>query len=103
MSFAEQMREQTTKTYTENGAAARNTSGDARLDLFASIGSLRSADPERIELLFAEAYRADPLFALKILFYVRDIREVSARDVSFGFCCSTLPNIIRRMSLRISI
>ena len=75
MSFAEQMREQTTKTYTENGAAARNTSGDARLDLFASIGSLRSADPERIELLFAEAYRADPLFALKILFYVRDIRE----------------------------
>ena len=75
MSFAEQMREQTTKTYTENGAAARNTSGDARLDLFASIGSLRSADPERIELLFAEAYRADPLFALKILFYARDIRE----------------------------
>lgn len=39
------------------------------------IGSLRSADPERIELLFAEAYRADPLFALKILFYARDIRE----------------------------
>ena len=75
MSFAEQMREQTTKTYTENGAAARNTSGDARLDLFALIGSLRSADPERIELLFAEAYRADPLFALKILFYARDIRE----------------------------
>ena len=75
MSFAEQMREQTTKTYTENGAAAWNTSGDARLDLFASIGSLRSADPERIELLFAEAYRADPLFALKILFYARDIRE----------------------------
>ena len=75
MSFAEWMREQTTKTYTENGAAARNTTGDARLDLFASIGSLRSADPERIELLFAEAYQADPLFALKILFYARDIRE----------------------------
>lgn len=64
-----------TKTYTENGAAARNTTGDARLDLFATIGSLRRADPERIELLFAEAYQADPLFALKILFYARDIRE----------------------------
>ncbi len=63
------------KTYTENGAAARNTTGDARLDLFATIGSLRRADPERIELLFAEAYQADPLFALKILFYARDIRE----------------------------
>ena len=75
MDFAEWIREQATKTYTENGAAARNTTGDARLDLFATIGSLRRADPERIELLFAEAYRADPLFALKILFYVRDIRE----------------------------
>lgn len=73
--FAEWIREQATKTYTENGAAARNTTGDARLDLFATIGSLRRADPERIELLFAEAYQADPLFALKILFYARDIRE----------------------------
>ena len=75
MDFAEWIREQATKTYTENGAAARNTTGEARLDLFATIGSLRRADPERIELLFAEAYQADPLFALKILFYVRDIRE----------------------------
>ena len=73
--FAEWIREQATKTYTENGAVARNTTGDARLDLFATIGSLRRADPERIELLFAEAYQADPLFALKILFYARDIRE----------------------------
>ena len=75
MDFAEWIREQATKTYTENGAAARNTTGDARLDLFATIGSLRKADQERIELLFAEAYQADPLFALKILFYARDIRE----------------------------
>ena len=75
MDFAEWIREQATKTYTENGATARNTTGDARLDLFATIGSLRRADPERIELLFAEAYQADPLFALKILFYARDIRE----------------------------
>ena len=57
MDFAEWIREQVTKTYTENGAAARNTTGDARLDLFATIGSLRRADPERIELLFAEAYQ----------------------------------------------
>ena len=41
MDFAEWIREQATKTYTENGAAARNTTGDARLDLFATIGSLR--------------------------------------------------------------
>lgn len=37
MDFAEWIREQATKTYTENGAVARNTTGDARLDLFATI------------------------------------------------------------------
>lgn len=99
MDFAEWIREQATKTYTENGAAARNTTGDARLDLFATIGSLRRADPERIELLFAEAYQADPLFALKILFYARDIREGLGEDVSFGFYYSILPSTIRRQLL----
>lgn len=74
MDFAEWIREQATKTYTENGAAARNTTGDARLDLFATIGSLR--ERTRKELSFClRTYQADPLFALKILFYVRDIRE----------------------------
>ena len=99
MDFAEWIREQATKTYTENGAAARNTTGDARLDLFATIGSLRKADQERIELLFAEAYQADPLFALKILFMRVISGKVSARDVSFGFYYSILPSTIRRQSL----
>lgn len=99
MDFAEWIREQATKTYTENGAAARNTTGDARLDLFATIGSLRRADPERIELLFAEAYHADPLFALKSCFMRVISGKVSARDVSFGFYYSILPSTIRRQSL----
>ena len=75
MSYAEWIREDTTKTYTENGATAHNTTGDARLDLFSTVGSLRQAPKERIEVLFAQAYQKDPLFALKILFYARDIRE----------------------------
>lgn len=57
---------------------------------------LRRADPERIELLFAEAYQADPLFALKNPVFMRVISgKVSARDVSFGFY-SILPSTIRR-------
>lgn len=36
---------------------------------------LRRADPEELSFCFAETYQADPLFALKILFYARDIRE----------------------------
>ena len=87
------------KTYTENGAAARNTTGDARLDLFATIGSLRRADPERIELLFAEAYQADPLFALKILFYARDIREGLGERRVFRILLQYLAEYHRRQLL----
>lgn len=75
MSFADAMRKQGSFTRTENGAVALNTTGDALLDLFGTIGSLREADDNRINTLFAEAYEQDALFATKILFYARDIRE----------------------------
>ena len=44
MIFADAMREEGRFTRTENGAVALDTSGDARLDLFGTIGSLREAD-----------------------------------------------------------
>lgn len=74
MSFADAMRNEGKFTRTENGAVALNTTSDARLDLFSTIGSLREADNTRVQSLFAEAYRQEPLFATKILFYARDIR-----------------------------
>lgn len=74
MSFADAMRKDGSFTRTENGAVALNTTGDARLDLFGTIGSLRETDEGRIETLFAEAYNQDALFATKIAFYARDIR-----------------------------
>lgn len=64
MSFADAMREEGRFTRTENGAVALNTSGDARLDLFGTIGSLREADENRITTLFAEAYAQDMVKAL---------------------------------------
>lgn len=74
MNFAEAARNNASWTRTENGAVALNTTGDARLDLFGSIGSLRTADEMRIVMLFEEAYKVDPLFATKIAFYARDVR-----------------------------
>lgn len=74
MSFADAMRNEGKFTRTENGAVALNTTSDARLDLFGTIGALREADNNRIETLFAEAYNQDALFATKIVFYARDIR-----------------------------
>lgn len=75
MNFAEAMKNEATKTFTENGARAKNTSGDACVDLFGTIGALRSREAEEVQKLFAEAYKEDALLATKILFYARDIRE----------------------------
>ncbi|MDE7299916.1 MAG: DUF2828 family protein [Lachnospiraceae bacterium] len=74
MGFAEEMRKAGSFTRTENGAVALNTTGDACLDFFSTAGSLREADEMRICALFAGAFREDPLFATKIVFYARDIR-----------------------------
>lgn len=75
MSFADEMRKSAAFTRTENGAVAINATGNACLDFFGSIGSLREADENRIHTLFAGAYKENPLFATKIAFYARDIRE----------------------------
>lgn len=75
MDFANAMKEEGKFTRTENGAVALNTTSDARLDLFGTIGALRDADENRITTLFSEAYAQDKLFATKIAFYARDIRE----------------------------
>ncbi len=74
MGFADEMRKAGSFTRTENGAVALNTTGDACLDFFGTVGSLRGADETRICALFAEALKEDPLFATKIVFYARDIR-----------------------------
>ena len=74
MNFAEAATKESMHTTTTNGMFALNTTGNALLDLYASIGALRSADEQRIKTLFAEAWKEDPLFATKIVFYARDIR-----------------------------
>ena len=74
MNFAELLTREAAWTRTENGAVALNTTGEACLDLFSCIGALREADQQRIERLFAEAYKEDALFATKLAFYGRDVR-----------------------------
>lgn len=74
MDFANAMKQENKFTRTENGAVALNTTSDARLDLFGTIGALREADENKITTLFSEAFAQDKLFATKIAFYARDIR-----------------------------
>lgn len=74
MDFAEAAAKDAAFTRTENGAVALNTTGDARLDFFSTAGALRGAEEARILRLFSEAWKADPLFAAKTVFYARDVR-----------------------------
>lgn len=72
--FVAAMEKEVAWKLTENGLDALNTTFDANLDLFATIGALRTRSEKDIEVLFMEAYTEEPLTAMKILFYARDIK-----------------------------
>ncbi|MBE6932301.1 MAG: DUF2828 family protein [Ruminococcaceae bacterium] len=62
------------RAYTENGALSNATTLSDCLDLFATIGALRSADEDAVIRRFRRAYAEDPDLAMKILFFGRDVR-----------------------------
>ena len=74
MNFSDVMREESKWTKTENGADAKNTTDSALLDMFATIGSMRSRSEDEIIRKFELAFKEDPLGAMRCLFYARDIR-----------------------------
>lgn len=61
-------------TRTENGAYTYLSTQSDCLDLFATIGALRSAADDEICERFQRAFAEEPTLALKTLFYARDIR-----------------------------
>lgn len=72
--FANAIKEESRRTYTENGCEAYSTTFNKCLDLFGCIGSFRGREDSEVERLFADAFNEDATLATKILFYARDIR-----------------------------
>ena len=62
-------------TLTENGAVALKTTGSKTLDLFGSCGAIRNWHEKEVVRAFKESYRESPLYAMKLLFYTRDVRR----------------------------
>jgi len=64
----------TNDTTTENGMVAHSTSANFCVDMFGKIGSMRKELDSRVISLFTKAYGESPLTAMKLLFWVRDVR-----------------------------
>lgn len=91
--FVQAMEKEVAWKQTENGADALNTTFDANLDLFATIGAMRKRSKNDVEIKFIKAYEEDPLTAVKILFYARDIEEGLGERNVFRICLHKLAEI----------
>ncbi len=68
------LKQESNKTFTENGALTLKSTLSDCLDLFATIGALRRESDEDIIARFMRAFAEDKNMAMKLLFFARDIR-----------------------------
>jgi len=82
------------KTLTENGAVAYATSGRALVDLNFAVASLRQKSVREIEDMFTKAYCENPEYAVRWLFYLRDVRGAGQGERrSFRICFRKLAEL----------
>ena len=72
--FMNGMENATNYTYTENGAVTHKTTKSDLLDMFAMGAAMRTRSDEDVILMFRKAFKENPVYALKCLFYIRDVR-----------------------------
>ena len=82
----EHLKKEANRVHTENGAVTHATTDSDCLDLFATIGALRSAGDQEILDRFVRAFTEDPDLALKTLFFARDVRGGLGERKVFRVC-----------------
>ena len=78
---------------TENGAVGYKTTNSALVDLNYQVSSLRNAPEEEIALLFTLAFHENRKYALKWLFFARDVREGLGERRLFRICYRELARL----------
>ena len=73
--FVNALKQEDNFKYTENNAVAKKSTMSKLYDLFALGGSYRSRTESDCIVLFKNAYQENPAYALKCLWYLRDILE----------------------------
>ena len=88
--FLNGLKEETNFTYTENGALTHKTTNSDLLDLFAMGAAMRNRSEEDCILMFQKAYKENPTYALKCLFYIADARGGQGERRFFRVCYNWL-------------
>lgn len=68
------MKNATNYTLTENGGVTHKTTRSDLLDMFALGAAMRNRTDADVSLMFHKAFAENPVYALKCLFYIRDVR-----------------------------
>lgn len=87
--FLNAMFKETSYGETENGALTFIRSGSSLLDFYAQAGAMRKNKDEALNL-FKKAFAEDRLKAVKILFYLRDVRGGQGERDLFRICLEWL-------------
>lgn len=98
----EELNEQDNYSLTENGAVGYKSSKSALVDINYKVASLRNSDEDEIVALFDEAFKENKEYALKWLFFARDIREGLGERRLFRICYKRLfelDNILFKQNL----
>ena len=89
-SFLNALTDETNYAYTENGAITHKSTRSALLDMFALCGAYRNRSDEDCILAFKNALEENEVYAMKCLFYLRDVRGGQGERRFFKVCLNWL-------------